>query len=85
MGYPLYQGMDVEASLRRSCMKKNIMARPSSNTAAATPSRANANFAWVQHLRHHLAPGGGGTAGGKADFIRVATASQNHSFCISGL
>ena len=27
------------------------------------PPKGNANFAWVQHFIHHLAPGGAGTAG----------------------
>jgi type I restriction-modification system DNA methylase subunit len=33
-----------------------------------TPPKGNANFAWVQHFIHHLAPGGAGTAGGMAAF-----------------
>src|SRR5206468_704995 len=33
------------------------------------PPRGNANFAWVQHFIHHLAPGGPGTFGGMAGFV----------------
>ncbi len=33
------------------------------------PPKGNANFAWVQHFIHHLAPGGAGTAGGMAGFV----------------
>ena len=32
-------------------------------------SKGNANFAWVQHFIHHLAPGGAGTAEGIAGFV----------------
>ena len=43
------------------------------------PPAGNANYAWVQHFTHHLAPHG------MAGFVLAATASLNHSFCISGL
>ena len=43
------------------------------------PPKGNANFAWVQHFIHHLAPHG------MAGFVLAVTASLNHSFCISGL
>ena len=33
------------------------------------PPKGNANFAWVQHFIHHLAPGGAGTSGGMAGFV----------------
>ena len=43
------------------------------------PPAGNANYAWVQHFIHHLAPHG------MAGFVLAVTASLNHSFCISGL
>ncbi len=40
----------------------------------------NANFAWVQHFIHHLAPGGAGTAGGVAGFVLAnGSMSSNQS------
>src|SRR3954447_18006398 len=33
------------------------------------PPRGNANFAWVQHFIHHLAPGAPGSSGGMAGFV----------------
>jgi len=38
----------------------------------------NANFAWVQHFIHHLAPGGPDTAGGIAGFV-LANGSMSSS------
>ena len=46
--------------------------------AGCTTDRGSANFAWVQHFIHHLAPHG------MAGFVLAVTASLNHSFCISG-
>src|SRR5205814_8947365 len=33
------------------------------------PPRGNANFAWVQHFIHHLAPAAPGSSGGMAGFV----------------
>jgi type I restriction-modification system DNA methylase subunit len=35
------------------------------------PPRGNANFAWVQHFIHHLAPAAPGSSGGMAGFVLV--------------
>jgi type I restriction enzyme M protein len=44
------------------------------------PPKGNANFAWVQHFIHHLAPGGAGTAGGMAGFVLAnGSMSSNQS------
>ncbi len=44
------------------------------------PPKGNANFAWVQHFIHHLAPGGTGTAGGMAGFVLAnGSMSSNQS------
>jgi len=44
------------------------------------PPRGNANFAWVQHFIHHLAPGGSGTSGGMAGFVLAnGSMSSNQS------
>src|SRR5437870_3524567 len=44
------------------------------------PPRGNANFAWVQHFIHHLAPGGPGTSGGMAGFVLAnGSMSSNQS------
>jgi type I restriction enzyme M protein len=44
------------------------------------PPRGNANFAWVQHFIHHLAPGGPGTSGGVAGFVLAnGSMSSNQS------
>ncbi len=43
------------------------------------PPAGNANYTWVQHFIHRLAPTG------LAGFVLAVTASLNHSFCISGL
>ena len=45
-----------------------------------TPPKGNANYAWVQHFIHHLAPGGAGTAGGMAGFVLAnGSMSSNQS------
>ena len=33
------------------------------------PPRGNANFAWVHHFIHHLAPAAPGSSGGMASFV----------------
>jgi hypothetical protein len=43
------------------------------------PPKGNANFAWVQHFIHHLAPGGAGTAGGMAGLNAVRQDLANGS------
>ena len=44
------------------------------------PPKGNANFAWVQHFIHHLAPAGPGTAGGMAGFVLAnGSMSSNQS------
>jgi type I restriction-modification system DNA methylase subunit len=44
------------------------------------PPKGNANFAWVQHFIHHLAPGGAGTSGGMAGFVLAnGSMSSNQS------
>src|SRR5438445_5875541 len=44
------------------------------------PPRGNANFAWVQHFIHRLAPGGPGTSGGMAGFVLAnGSMSSNQS------
>ncbi len=44
------------------------------------PPKGNANFAWVQHFIHHLAPGGPGNAGGMAGFVLAnGSMSSNQS------
>jgi len=44
------------------------------------PPKGNANFAWVQHFIHHLAPVGPGTAGGMAGFVLAnGSMSSNQS------
>jgi type I restriction enzyme M protein len=44
------------------------------------PPKGNANFAWVQHFIHHLAPGGAGTYGGMAGFVLAnGSMSSNQS------
>jgi type I restriction enzyme M protein len=44
------------------------------------PPRGNANFAWVQHFIHHLAPSGPGTSGGMAGFVLAnGSMSSNQS------
>ena len=44
------------------------------------PPKGNANFAWVQHFIHHLAPAGPGTAGGVAGFVLAnGSMSSNQS------
>ncbi len=44
------------------------------------PPRGNANFAWVQHFIHHLAPGAPGSSGGMAGFVLAnGSMSSNQS------
>ncbi len=44
------------------------------------PPKGNANFAWVQHFIHHLAPASSGTAGGMAGFVLAnGSMSSNQS------
>ena len=44
------------------------------------PPKGNANFAWVQHFIHHLAPATTGTAGGMAGFVLAnGSMSSNQS------
>ena len=44
------------------------------------PPKGNANFAWVQHFIHHLAPAGPGTSGGMAGFVLAnGSMSSNQS------
>jgi len=44
------------------------------------PPKGNANFAWVQHFIHHLAPGGAETSGGMAGFVLAnGSMSSNQS------
>ena len=44
------------------------------------PPKGNANFAWVQHFIHHLAPGGAGTAGSMVGFVLAnGSMSSNQS------
>ena len=44
------------------------------------PPKGNANFAWVQHFVHHLAPGRAGTSGGMAGFVLAnGSMSSNQS------
>jgi len=44
------------------------------------PPKGNANFAWVQHFIHHLAPAGPGSAGGMAGFVLAnGSMSSNQS------
>ncbi len=44
------------------------------------PPRGNANFAWVQHFIHHLAPAAPGSAGGMAGFVLAnGSMSSNQS------
>jgi len=44
------------------------------------PPRGNANFAWVQHFIHHLAPAAPGSSGGMAGFVLAnGSMSSNQS------
>ncbi len=44
------------------------------------PPKGNANFAWVQHFIHHLAPASSGSAGGMAGFVLAnGSMSSNQS------
>jgi type I restriction enzyme M protein len=44
------------------------------------PPKGNANFAWVQHFIHHLAPASTGSAGGMAGFVLAnGSMSSNQS------
>ncbi|MEI6280047.1 MAG: class I SAM-dependent DNA methyltransferase, partial [Verrucomicrobiae bacterium] len=44
------------------------------------PPKGNANFAWVQHFIHHLAPAAAGSSGGMAGFVLAnGSMSSNQS------
>ncbi len=40
--------------------------------------RGNANFAWVQHFIHHLAPAAPGSSGGMAGFVLAIGSMSSH-------